>query len=108
MAQNKDMNVFVHGLFGWGESNPVYRYFPQWGMGSGNALKELRRRNGRGGFSDADLLTYRAYLRLLDHIMRVYDLTVCTPAEFALFLDAVGTACDEKSEARRRGGAETE
>ena len=44
MAQNKDMNVFVHGLFGWGESNPVYRYFPQWGMGSGNALKELRRR----------------------------------------------------------------
>lgn len=72
------------------------------------ALKELRRRNGRGGFSRADLLTYRAYLRLLDHIMRVYGLTVCTPAEFALFLDAVGTACDEKSEARRRGGAETE
>lgn len=72
------------------------------------ALKELRRRNGRGGFSDADLLNYRAYLRLLDHIMRVYGLTVCTPAEFALFLDAVGTACDAKSEARRRGGAETE
>ena len=63
------------------------------------ALKELRRRNGRGDFSKADLQTYRAYLRLLDHIMRVYELTVCTPAQFALFLDTVGTACN----AQRRG-----
>lgn len=44
MAQTTYLNVFVHGLFGWGESNPVYRRFPQWGMGSGDMLKELRRR----------------------------------------------------------------
>ncbi|MBQ4194708.1 MAG: hypothetical protein II622_01240 [Thermoguttaceae bacterium] len=35
--------IFVHGLFGWGESDPVYRYFPQWGMGSGNVVRDLRR-----------------------------------------------------------------
>ena len=44
MAQTTYMNVFVHGLFGWGESNPIYAKFPQWGMASGNVLKDLRSR----------------------------------------------------------------
>ena len=44
MARNTYLNVFVHGLFGWGESNPVYSLFPQWGMASGSILKDLRKR----------------------------------------------------------------
>ena len=35
--------IFVHGFFGWGEHDPSYRVFPQWGMGFGNTLKDLRR-----------------------------------------------------------------
>lgn len=43
MSKQNTARIFVHGLFGWGESDPVYRFFPQWGMGSGNVVKDLRR-----------------------------------------------------------------
>ena len=44
MQERKPFAVFVHGLFGWGERDPANRLLPEWGMGSGNVLKDLRSR----------------------------------------------------------------
>lgn len=35
-------HVLVHGIFGWGESEPIYKVFPYWGTTSGDAVKLVR------------------------------------------------------------------
>lgn len=34
--------VFVHGLFGWGERDELYRTVPYWGLANGDVLQYLR------------------------------------------------------------------
>ena len=35
--------VFVHGIFGWGESDPLWKVLPNWGMATGDLLAYLRK-----------------------------------------------------------------
>ena len=35
--------VFVHGIFGWGESDPLWKILPNWGMATGDLMAWLRK-----------------------------------------------------------------
>ena len=35
--------IFVHGIFGWGEIDPLWKILPYWGMATGDLMVHLRR-----------------------------------------------------------------
>ena len=35
--------IFVHGIFGWGESDPLWKILPNWGMAAGDLMVYLRK-----------------------------------------------------------------
>ena len=35
--------IFVHGIFGWGEADPLWKVLPCWGMASGDLMAYLRK-----------------------------------------------------------------
>jgi triacylglycerol esterase/lipase EstA (alpha/beta hydrolase family) len=43
LKPNRYPTVFVHGLFGWGERDELYRFVPYWGLTNGDMMSFLRR-----------------------------------------------------------------
>ena len=35
--------IFVHGIFGWGEEDPLWKVLPDWGMATGDLMAYLRK-----------------------------------------------------------------
>lgn len=35
--------IFVHGIFGWGEEDPLWKVLPNWGMATGDLMAYLRK-----------------------------------------------------------------